>query len=72
MLLYEAKVFVDFVPVYQVPEGFHEFGAVVLVVEVVGMFPNIQSHQDLEVRKYVDVVFFDLHDKRSSNAGMHG
>ena len=38
-----AENFVDVVPVDDVPEAFDEFGAVVLVVHVVGVFPDIQE-----------------------------
>ena len=54
--------FCDSVPIGDVTEGFDEFGAVVLVVDVAGVFPNVQCHYDLEVATEVDVVFFDLND----------
>lgn len=40
-LFYEFENFVDVIPVDNVPKAFHEFGAVVFVIHVVGMLPHI-------------------------------
>ncbi len=47
-LLYQLEDFVGVVPVDDVPEAFDKFGAVILVVYVVGVFPNVQNHQEPE------------------------
>ena len=37
------------------------FGALVLVVNVVSVFPNIHNHHDVKGWVNVNVVLFDLH-----------
>ena len=67
-LFHEGQVFVYSVPVDDVPEGFNEFCSVILVVNIVGVFPNIQSHNYLKIGENVDVVFFNLHNQCPSDA----
>ena len=38
------------VPVDMVPEGLHVLGPQVLVVDVVGVLPDVQDHQHAETR----------------------
>ncbi len=40
-LFYEFEDLVDVFPVDEVPEGFNEFGAVVIVVKIVRVLPDI-------------------------------
>src|ERR1017187_1574313 len=49
-------------PVHDVPERLDELPAVVPVIEVISVLPDVQDHQDPEHRVDVRVVLLDLHD----------
>ena len=51
------------VPVYDVPESLHELRPVVLIIQVVGMLPDIENHENGAARGNVDVMLLDLHGK---------
>lgn len=65
LFVHGRKPLSDLVPVDDVPERLHEFPPVVPVIEIVGMLPDIEDHEDWKTRVQVRVVLFDLHDKRT-------
>ena len=67
-LLHELVYFVDVVPVDDVPEAIHEFGAVILVVNVLCVFPEVENHEQSESGVHVHVVLLNLHYQRSVDA----
>ncbi len=57
--LFESLV--DFGPVDNVPESFDKFGPVILIVNVICVFKNVQNQQDPKHGIHVGVVFLYLH-----------
>jgi hypothetical protein len=50
--------------VYQIPERFDKRCPVILVIEIICMLPDIESHQDPVSRNHIDIVLLKLHDEQ--------
>lgn len=55
-----AVQFADFVPVDVVPEAFDKLSALVLVIKIIRVFPDIEREYGSEIRQAVNIMFFQL------------
>ena len=60
---------IDFIPVHYVPERLDKFCPVVLVIQVICMLPDIESHKNPISRHHIDIMFLKLEDHETS--GIH-
>src|SRR5271157_4018886 len=58
------KPLVHHLPVHDVPKCIDEFRSLVLIVEIVGVLPNVKNHDDAGVWVDVDIVLLYLHYDR--------
>lgn len=58
------KPLVHHLPVHDVPKCIDEFRPLVLIVEIVGVLPDVKNHDDAGVWIDVDVVLLYLHYDR--------
>src|SRR4030042_6117129 len=61
LLEYPFQPFVRLIPVDDIPEGVNKLGSLVLVIQIIGMFPDIDNHQYGKHGINICVVFLYLH-----------